>query len=86
MTFAEVLNDLLSGLPVYRKGWQDGHFIYYEDDWNMFSEARVEFDFHVLCHLAPLRGSDLAADDWQVDEWEDEANHIVVSNKKEVVE
>jgi hypothetical protein len=32
MTFGDVLKDLLSGLPVYREGWKDGHFIYYEKD------------------------------------------------------
>jgi len=86
MTFGDVLKDLINGLPVYREGWKDGHFIYYEKDWNMFTEAHPGSDWHTLCSTAPLRGTDLAADDWQVDEWEDEDNHIRGVTKKEVVE
>jgi hypothetical protein len=89
MTFADVLNDLIKGLPVYREGWKHGRFIYYEKDWNMFTDALPDESFHVLCTTAPLRGDDLAATDWQVDEWdgeEDKPDHIRDDTKKEVVE
>jgi hypothetical protein len=85
MKFDQVLKDLINGLPVYREGWKDGHFIYYEKDWNMFTEAHPGHDWHTLCTSAPLRGTDLAADDWQVDEWgdeEDKPDHVVGNNKK----
>jgi hypothetical protein len=71
VTFCEILKDLCNGRPVYREGWQDGRFIYYEKDWNMFTEAYPGNDYHTLCTTAPLRGADLAADDWHVDEWDD---------------
>jgi hypothetical protein len=89
MTFGDVLKDLINGLPVYREGWKDGHFIYYEKDWNMFTEAHPSRDWHTLCTSAPLRGTDLEADDWQVDEWdgeEDKPDHIRGVTKKDVVE
>ena len=59
MTFAEILPSLIAGQPVYRKGWNDGHFIYYEEDWNHFSEAWPDTDWHTLCTFAPLRGSEI---------------------------
>ncbi len=74
MTFCEILKDLCNGLPVYREGWQDGHFIYYEKDWNMFTEAYPDRDYHTLCTTAPLRGADLMADDWHVDTWDGKDN------------
>jgi hypothetical protein len=86
MTFTEVLPSLIEGLPVYRERWNNSRYIYYESNKDLFVDSYPQIDFDVSTALIPLLGTDLVADDWQVGEWEDEENHIVNSNKKEVVE
>jgi hypothetical protein len=86
MTFSDVLKGLYNGLPVYRDRWNNGRYIYYESNKDLFVDNYPSIDVDISTALMPLLGTDLFADDWQVGEWEDEENHIVSSNKKEVVE
>jgi len=71
MKFGEVIDALKNGLPIRRNAWDEGTYTYYDFDKYMFIDMFVSGNFYES-QDAPFGLADLAADDWEIHEWDEE--------------
>ena len=70
MKFGEVIDALKNGLPIRRNAWDEGTYTYYDFDKYMFVDLFINGNFYEN-QDAPFGLGDLAADDWEIHEWDE---------------
>ncbi len=88
MKFGEVIDALKNGLPIRRAAWDEDTYTYYDFDNYIFVDMFVDGKT-IESKDAPFGLADLAADDWEIHEW-DETEEAAVRTPtqfaKEIIE
>lgn len=74
MKLAEVLGSLMEGKPISRESWE--RYMYYHEPENVFVYVYGPDD-EMLSWRLDLEPKDIVADDWTIDEWD---NDVVVES------
>jgi hypothetical protein len=87
MKFGEVIDALKNGLPIRRKDWDEDTYTYYDFDKYVFVDIFVNGET-IESKDAPFGLADLAADDWEIHEWDTEEDEVRPPTQfaKEIIE
>jgi hypothetical protein len=87
MTFGEVIGALKNGSPIRRVAWDEDTYTYYDFDKYVFVNIFVNGET-IESKDAPFGLADLAADDWEIHEWDEseEEVHPPTQFAKEIIE
>ena len=70
MKFGEVIEALEKGLPIRRNAWDEDAYTYYDFEKYVFVDMHIDGNF-IENQDAHFGLADLAADDWEIHEWDE---------------
>ena len=88
MKFGEVIDALKNGLPIRRNAWDEDAYTYYDFEKYVFVDMHIDGNF-IENQDAPFGLADLAADDWEIHEWDESEEEEVrppTTFAKEIIE